>query len=289
MFWALVACSSGEGDTEPTVPTVPLDPDVQSVWPASFPPAEAARFVAFGDSITRGYGIDNEANTYTELLLHNNDGKWPDFAGDDLTARFGELEVFDVSRDGATAPTVISGQLPQLETLLGASVSGPTIVVGTVGGNDTLDAIFSGDLDAATDAFMADLQVITDFFLDPVRFPDGTYLAIANVYDPTDTTGQVDECFFGLDLSALQDDFDRFNDRTREAAIRNGWAWVDLRGHFVGHGFRYDEDGFWADADDPTLWFQGDCIHPNVRGHHEVRRLFLSALDGQQLPLVISE
>lgn len=289
MFWALIGCSSGEDTTDGTTPEIPLDPDVQSVWPESFPPAQAARFIAFGDSITRGYGVDNEANTYTELLLSNNDSKWPTFAGDDLTARFGELEVFDVSRDGATAPTVISGQLPQLEDQLGPTVSGPTLVVGTIGGNDTLASIFSGDLEAATDAFLADLQTITDFFLDPVRFPDGTYLAIANVYDPTDTTGQVDECFYGLNLSALQDDFDRFNERTREAAVRNGWAWVDLHGHFVGHGFRYDEDGFWADPDDPTLWFQDDCIHPNVRGHHEVRRLFLSAIDGQPLPLLISE
>lgn len=288
MFWSLIACTPDEEGTDTTsAPEVVLDPDVNTVWPDTFPPSGAVRFVTFGDSITRGYGIDTEANIYRQLLVHNNDTKWPDFSGDDLTARFGELEVIDVSRDGATAPSVIAGQLPELEATLGPSVSGPTLVVGTIGGNDTLESIFVGGLDTVTDQFLDDLKTITDFFLDPVRFPDGTYLAIANVYDPTDTTGQVEECFYGLDLSAMQDDFDRFNAATRDAAVRDGWAWVDLQGHFVGHGFRHDEDGPWTDEDDPTLWFQDDCIHPNVRGHHEVRRLFLSALDAEPLPLIV--
>ena len=33
------------------------------------------------------------------------------------------------------------------------------------------------------------------------------------------------------------------------------------------------------DRDDATGWFS-DCIHPNDRGHHELRRLFFEAIDG---------
>jgi hypothetical protein len=31
-------------------------------------------------------------------------------------------------------------------------------------------------------------------------------------------------------------------------------------------------------ADDPTKWFS-DCIHPDNRGHSELRRLFFEAID----------
>ncbi len=285
----LLALACTEGGTEPLLPTEPTvepDPDVRSYWPDTFPPPAASRIVFFGDSITRGYGVENEDNVYKRLLVENNDGKWPTFEGDDLTARYGELEVVDVSRDGATTDTVLLQQLPLVEEALGPTAAGPTLVVGTIGGNDMLAAVFSGDLEAATEVFLANIEQITDFFLDPERFPDGAYLAITNVYEPTDGIGQVEECFYGLDMGPLREDFDVANQATLALAERDGWAWIDLEAHFVGHGFRHDEDGFWADEDDPTLWFQPDCIHPNTRGHHEVRRLFLAALDGEPLPLL---
>ncbi|MEQ1507623.1 MAG: SGNH/GDSL hydrolase family protein, partial [Myxococcota bacterium] len=266
--------------------TIDADPDVNSYWPPTFPPTDPVRIVYFGDSITRGYGIRDQDVTYTELLRTNADDAWPDWHGDDLDARFGDLEVIDVSLDGATTDDVLDAELPDLEDLLGPSVSGQTIVVGTIGGNDILDVAFSGDLDGGREHIEANIAAIMRFFQDPVRFPDGTFIAMTNVYDPTDGVAQVNACFFGIDLGFLQPTFDRLNADTRQHAVDNGWAWVDLHGHFIGHGFRYDEQGEWTDAADPTLWFQRDCIHPNERGHHEVRRLFLAALDGEPLAVV---
>jgi len=33
------------------------------------------------------------------------------------------------------------------------------------------------------------------------------------------------------------------------------------------------------DATDPTVWFS-DCVHPNDRGHQELRRVFFEAISG---------
>jgi hypothetical protein len=63
---------------------------------------------------------------------------------------------------------------------------------------------------------------------------------------------------------------------------------LDLRGHFLGHGFYSEASGSAAyDADDPTQWFDRDCIHPNDRGHHELRRLVHAAITGSPFRTVI--
>lgn len=55
---------------------------------------------------------------------------------------------------------------------------------------------------------------------------------------------------------------------------------VDLHRHFLGHGFHHlDAQNPNHVEDDPTRWFHNDCIHPNDRGHHEIRRLFYEAVD----------
>ncbi len=285
---ALAACTPDDPGTPPTgeTGTVPLDPDVATWVPDHFPPTEAARVVFLGDSITAGYGIDQDKNTYTSLLERNNGGKYPDYDGQDLKARFGRLEVLHVARNGATTETLIAQQLPNVDAAWGAGLPGPTLVVITIGGNDLTEALFTGgDVNQAADTIVSNLEQIVDFFHDPARFPDGAYVYVTNVYEPTDGTGQVDECFFGLDLTSVIPTFERLAADSLALARDQGWAWVDLRGHFLGHGFRYDQQGPWTDEEDPTLWFQEDCIHPNVRGHHELRRLFLAAIDAEPLPL----
>jgi lysophospholipase L1-like esterase len=291
-MWWLFACTAedtaGPGDSDAPAVLAP-DPDVNSFVPASFPPVAPARLVYFGDSITAGYGVANGDNTYPALLEENNDRQWPADAGDDLTTRFGALDVLDVSFPGATTDDVLSYQLPAVDRSWGPVVEGPVLVAGTIGGNDLMAVLFAfGDVDAGVAQILENLRVIGDFFLDETRFPDGAYLAITNVYEPTDAEGQVPECFYGLDLSAFITDFDGLNASSRTLAEEQGWAWVDLRGHFLGHGFRHaDEQAAAYDEADPTLWLQDDCIHPNVRGHHELRRLFRSAFDAEPLPLVV--
>lgn len=117
-------------------------------------------------------------------------------------------EVVDVSMGGATTGSLVSGQLPQLSTALGTTVSGETIAVITIGGNDMQTAIplvvFGGDAAAenAISSVTSNLHTMIDYFQDSDRFPDGAYLYLANIYEPTDGTGYVSDCFWGQDLSA---------------------------------------------------------------------------------------
>ena len=78
---------------------------------------------------------------------------------------------------------------------------------------------------------------------------------------------------------------DDLNHGLKRLATDLDFAVMDLRGHFRGHGvYAEDAENLAHDEDDPTRWFIDDCIHPNDRGHHEIRRLFYSAIEGTPLP-----
>jgi len=265
--------------------TTDADPDVDTYVPPGWPPLDPARVIFLGDSITDGVGVANQDLAYPSLLVSNDDATWPDHLDGDLSSRWPGIEVIDVARSGATTETVLAGQLPAIEAALGGPPVGPTLVVGTVGGNDVSGTIFGfGNLEEEAPKIVDRVDDIAAWFADPARFPDGAYVYLTNVYEPTDAEGQADECFFGLNLSNIQPTFEAINADMRVRAEQNSWAMVDLRGHFKGHGFNHDDPKIAAyHADDPTLWLSRDCIHPNQRGHHEVRRLFLAAIDA--LPL----
>ncbi len=280
---ALTACTAGDPLETDDVPD--LDPDVASYSPAAAPLADVQRVVFLGDSITAGFGIDNPARTYTSLLVENDDTRWPEFAGDDLTTRYGDLDVIDVSVSGAEVPNILNQQIPNLDDALNADGNeGPTLVFVTIGGNDLLGAL--PNLDGLAEQISGDIEDMALELTDPDRFPDGSLLLLTNIYEPTDGEGQADQCFLGLDVTALEPILDDTNDRTRDLAEQIGFSWVDLRGHFRGHGWNFDDTSIDAyHPDDPSRWLQDDCIHPNARGHHELRRLFLAAADNAPLTL----
>lgn len=276
---AVTACTSAT--PEPT-DQVAVDPDVSSWTPDSFPPAEVARAVFMGDSITDGYRIPTEANTYPRLLEVNNADRWPDFDGVDL-GRYGEIEAINVSRNGAVGEDLIDRQIPALRDM--GPFSGHTLVFITIGGNDLFNALLGGEsLDGVASSFEQEVEAAV-LELEQT-FPDGVSILLANVYEPTDGEGQANDCFMGLSVQAAEPVLDDLNGRTLELAKTHGFAWADMRGHFLGHGWNHDRETIDAyHADDPSRWFQEDCIHPNPRGHHEIRRLFMAALDGEPLPL----
>ena len=143
-------------------------------------------------------------------------------------------------------------------------------------------------LETIPELIEGNIQTLAESLQDPQRFPDGSMLFLTNIYEPTDGTGQADECFMGLDIGNSREYLFDANRRTLALAQELDFGWVDLRGQFAGHGFNHDDTSnpFYHDQD-PTLWFQDDCIHPNRRGHHELRRLFLAAVDGE--PLILNE
>ncbi len=291
LILTLLGCSAhkvgaGSGDSADSAP-VDLDPMVSSYIPDNFGTMSPARVVFLGDSITAGYGASKRKLSYPRLLKENDDATWADAADLDFPGLYGaDPDILDVSVPGATTGSLVGEQLPAVTSGLGDTVSGPTIVIATIAGNDVQAVMLSPDqADAAIASITANLTQFYDYFADPVRFPDGSFVYLANVYEPSDGVGQADECFYGLDLTSALGTLDKVNAATLAQAQDRGVAWIDMHGHFLGHGYHAsDPTNPYYEAADPSLWFASDCIHPNDRGHHEIRRLFWYALAGQDFP-----
>ena len=298
----LTACAPDEdpssNDTDDTQDTDSTegdnpDPHVNSYIPAGYRPENPERLIFLGDSITRGDGASPSKQKYSALLESNLDSAWPDHGENDLETLFPSIQdVLDLSSGGATTKTLVNSQLPSLNSQLGGSAEGETVVVMTIGGNDMQAAIpavlFGGDAkaDEAIEEMIENFNTIADFFDDSDRFPDGVYVYLANVYEPTDDEGYWPSCFAGIDIGSTMDNLDDANQAIRDFAVDREVAMIDMSGHFKGHGYYNDDpQNPHFDEDDQTLWFANDCIHPNNRGHHELRRLFFDTIDGVALQL----
>jgi lysophospholipase L1-like esterase len=275
---ALVACAPPEARDGPrkvvstrtdtgTVAPVP-DPDVHTFVPDWAPPAGVSTVLFVGDSMTVGTGVDDSE-------------RWATLIQPELKARFGDdLRFIDLSRPGETANLLYELLLPRTAGQHEGPLQGGILVMGTVGLADLIRDVRREDPKAR---LMDDLVAIDAWLDDPARFPDGAWMFLANIYDTTDGTN--------IDCSGERDITDALaivhdaNAAHLELAQAHDWAWVDAHGHFLGHGERFDDPTYeHHDPDDPTKWYV-DCLHPDPRGHEEMFRLFLSAVDGEPLTL----
>ena len=280
------ADAADTGEDEDTG-SVDRDPLVGSYFPEDYAPESLARIIFVGDSITAGNGATKNGRAYTELLEENDDDEWPDATWLDLAGIYeSPPDVIDDSRAGATTSSLVLQQLDYVTEDLGDTVSGPTAVVVTIAGNDVQGLLWNTeDTEKTVEKIIKNLDKFYDYFEDPVRFPDGAYVYLANVYEPSDNVGQADECFYGLNLEDALASLATANAATLANAQERGVAWIDMRGHFLGHGSNGDDpENEFHNPDDPSVWFDEDCIHPNDRGHHEIRRLFWYALAGKEFP-----
>lgn len=284
VLWLLmIACE------DPPTEATPPEPRRLDTWvPERGAPETLRRLVFLGDSVSAGWGASAPERSYKRLLQANDDDTWPAAASLDLE-RYGELEVWEMAIGGATTQTVRDGQLRALASRLAEEGSdGFTQVFMTVGGNDIQMALFGTLAGAATepvaDGIEARLDDILTTLTDPALFPDGVGVLFANIYDPTDDVGQADACFGGFDVGFMRPHLRDANARMREAAERHQVGMIDMYGAFQGHGmYAADANNKHHDSGDPTIWYTSDCIHPNDRGHHEIRRHFLAALDGDPI------
>lgn len=284
------ACSDKDGtgsDTDPTGDTdlganSDPDPDVHTFVPDGYRPDAPVRLIFLGDSITAGSGASKASLQYTSLLQENDASRWQGYNKVDLESMFGAIdEVIDVSVGGATTATLKSQQLPALKAQLGdLPVEGQTIIVFTIGGNDAQGALNPfANAQQVINAAYKNMGDIVDALTDPATFAETPHLYATNIYEPSGGVGK-SSCFMGIDyadkLPVLQD----YNDRLLQMGKERGFSVVDLHGQFLDHSVQADDpSGPNYDADDATNWFYDDCIHPNDRGHHELRRLFAAAID----------
>ena len=234
-------------------------------------------YVILGDSISDGGG---QGPFFHDLLQHNDDAKYPAYAGKDLTTKYGNgLKVVKASKGGARAVN-LDAQVGGLPT----SLDGPVLVTITIGGNDVtaaLATILTGGSDAKDrDAFQGYLGTALDELTKPGRFGAGVAVRVVltNIYDPSDGTGNFvydgKSCPGGLGFwpkgkatTPLLDPWEAV--MATEAGKHPEVSLVDLRAKFDGHGV---ETGL------SSTWFYSDCIHPDALGHDAVRALVWDAV-----------
>ncbi len=238
------------------------------------------RLVFIGDSITVGTPPSLEEEYFRSVVAA------------ELRARFGEdLDVKSCARFGARTDDYLPEQIPECFPEPDAR---RTLVVGTMGGNDLFAAaevVLDGgsELDglAVLDRAIGYQRDAMHWFRDnPDMFPGGVDVVVGNVYEFTDTTGNLSACELAevVGISGQVDSVvlatQLLNTAWAEIAVETQTDILFMNESFCGHGYgREDEDGPCYRGPDAELWFDPSCIHPAPLGHAAIARMFLDVID----------
>ena len=261
----------------PAGPAVPME-DFAKPWSD-----RPVVLLGLGDSVTQGLGA-SPGHTYFQLLTKNPKDEFADMQGRSLSQVLPQLTPVNLAISGTTSIECVEHQLPKL-TPHDTDTFG--IVVMTTGGNDLIHnygrtppregAMFgarTGEIGEWVTRFDGRLEQIAHRIRE--TFPGGRHLFIANIYDPTDGSGDIEHA--GLPawpdgvqvVAAYNEALAKFADRHPDVTL------VDMRGAFLGHGIHCTQ--FWHPhyrTDDPHYWYWDNLEDPNDRGYDAIRRLFL--------------
>jgi lysophospholipase L1-like esterase len=242
--------------------------------------AGVQKLVFLGDSITKGTPPSLPNQFYSQLV-----------AGE-VKKLFGQnVEVADCSAWGARTDDFLQGK-KQIQQCFPSGVENKkTLVVMTMGGNDianwsknnmsTQQAMQAAD-DAAT--LLGDAL---RWLKDPQHFPAGSYVVFANVYEYTDTSGDLLSCPSAA-LAGMSGNWSQgapavvhFQEKYMELAVQTKTDMVFLLETFCGHGFKRDDPSLQCyRGPGAELWFDMTCIHPNPKGHVQIAKLFTDVIKG---------
>ena len=264
----------GVGAAGPTVSQA----DFQRVWTA-----RPVVLLGLGDSVTQGLGA-SPGMTYFQRLAKNPANEFPEMRGVCLSAVFPKLESENLAISGTTSIECVDYQLPKLVPYP-PDVFG--VVVITTGGNDVIHnygrtPAREGAMYGARVSEIA--QWVTNFdqrletIVRRVRetFPGGCQIFIANIYDPSDGDGDIQNAGLpprpdGLGvLAAYNGVLAKFAERHADVQL------VDMHSLFLGHGIHCRQ--FWHrhyQASDPHYWYWDNLEDPNDRGYDALRRQML--------------
>lgn len=211
-----------------------------------------------------------------------------------MKARFGEgLEVADCSEFGARTDDYLPDQLPRC-------FPGPepkrTLIVSTMGGNDLFSAASAYTEGRGIDAALAVLDRAVGYQREALRslreteaerFPAGLFVITANVYEFTDTTGDLSSCpladqlGFGGQAREVTFATSYMNAQFAEIAVETGTDLVFMGEEFCGHGFHSADPALpcYRGPDAPA-YFDLTCIHPSPEGHAKLSEMFAAVVGG---------
>jgi lysophospholipase L1-like esterase len=166
-----------------------------------------------------------------------------------------------------------------------------TLVVMTNGGNDisswAKDKLGTTAAMAEADVSLAQLRTAIDWLKSPEHFPNGSYVVFGNVYEYTDTSGDLSSCITAS-LSGFSGSWPEgkpaivhLEEGFMKIAVETKTDIAFLLEHFCGHGYKRNDPTLqcWRGPNAP-LWFDATCYHPNPDGHAEIASRFANVIDG---------
>jgi lysophospholipase L1-like esterase len=282
--------TTADGGTKPSAEIPP---------PSACPTAKYKTIVIVGDSISDvgGGGGAGEQPFYRTLLVKNDDALYPEWKGFDLATCWAldpTMNVVKASKGGAVASVPSpndagnKGILLNQVTALPATLPGPVLVVGTIGGNDVqrgLVTLLTGkpaQVQAQVDAFAAGFGLAMANLTKADRFGAGvkTDVLMTNVYDPSGGTGHFyyepkgatcpGALAYWPDNQETATSLVQWNTAmATEAAKYAGVTLLELSAPFAAHAVATPA---------ATNWFYQDCIHPSSLGHNAVRGVFWAGM-----------
>jgi lysophospholipase L1-like esterase len=231
------------------------------------------KLVFLGDSITQGTPPTPGSGFYRTVLA------------DRLTAKFPGLEVVECAENGAR----MDDMQAQLDQCFPGVEPKRTLVVMTMGGNDIANWAKNK---LPPDQAMANADVVANLLRDAIgtlkdttKFPAGAFLVYSNVYEYTDSTGELDSCplasvagFSGTWLEgalALR----YLEELMMEVAVDTSTDMILMGEEFCGHGYRPDTMNTCYVGPNAETWFDLSCIHPTPVGHGVIADMFEAVVD----------
>lgn len=237
------------------------------------------RLVFLGDSVTTGTPPSLPNEIYRSRV------------SDGIKKRFGNgVAVSDCSAWGARTDDFLEGKNEIASCFPGVETK-RTLVVMTMGGNDIANwaknKLSTADAIVAADAAADRLRAAIDWLQAPGRFPNGVYVVFANVYEYTDSSGDLASCPAAT-AAGMSGSWPtgapavvHFQERFMEIATKTKTDMIFLLEHFCGHGYKRNDPSLQCyRGPGAELWFDLTCIHPNPKGHEQIANLFLEVVDG---------
>ncbi|MBW2732858.1 MAG: hypothetical protein JRH20_10740 [Deltaproteobacteria bacterium] len=248
------------------------------------PPAEVApkrapitQVAILGDSLASGYLVD-EGSRYYELLLKNDDARYPSFAGRDLSSLAPDIELVSLAKEGD------SGELTVRQAFtVPPNRTGRTLVIFSIGlahlAFDPFRLLNPQGITLSVKERAGYVRAIAERFADPSRYPHGATLVAFEPIDSTDGLNRMPDALQDDLMCRLYEAFvatgslNLFNEQSRQSVVVDQVETLQMMRHFAGHGWYHNDPSIPAyNPADPSLWL-ADCWHPNARGQHEIRRL----------------
>jgi lysophospholipase L1-like esterase len=208
-----------------------------------------------------------------------------------LEKKFGSLEKKSCANWGAETNDLLANDKQLEQCFPNATEPKRTLVVMTVGGNDVhswaKDKVTSAQAMTEAQTAADNLRAAVDWLKAPGRFPNGVFVVFANVYEYTDTSGDLSSCPTAS-LAGMSGKWTegteavvKLQEQYMKVAVDTKTDMMFMLEHFCGHGWNADDASLqcYRGANAPR-WIDATCIHPNPDGHDQIATQFLKIIDG---------